>query len=393
MDAPVSAEELQALEGGFIEVEVGTVAEPVDAPSEGHDGAIVYDFEAAQVERNKVDESPEIEEPGDSDDESVEEEVDEADPGLFDDPEQASLEEDIEIEIESAEAPRVRRSPRERLSLADVVVSENALNDFMRKHGRHRILSRAEEISLARRRDAGDTSAVETLCEYNIKLLVKIARTFQGRGLPLIDLVQEGSAGLLRAAQKFDPDKGFKFSTYSTWWIKQAIDRALDNTGSTIRVPVHQHEKLARAMAFTEAFKALHGREPSDQETEEHFNWKPGILRSARAAIVSPASLERPIGDEESQALGTIIPDTSVDVVEDVVELLQHAHLDQLISSLPYHEQVVLKSYFGLLETQPMRLDEIAKKYGITREMTARVRDRAVFHLAEAVREHDYRLL
>jgi RNA polymerase primary sigma factor len=340
------------------------------------DGAVIYDFEAVRLAK----------EDGES--------AKESNPAEFDDPEALSIEEEPdEPAVEPAAAPREVRRDRKPFSLGSVLVTESALNDFMRQHGRHRLLTPSEELALARSRDAGNLTAVETICEHNIKLLVKIARGYQGRGLPLIDLVQEGSLGLLRAAEKFDPDRKLKFSTYATWWIRQAIKRGLENTGKTIRVPVHQHDRMSKATLFEEVFTKRFGRKPTDAEIEEHFNWKAGQLASVRSASAPIASLEKPLGDEDSFSLGTILPDTSVDVEGEVQELLQHEHLGEILASLPFHEQVVLRSYFGLLETPQQNLAEIAKNYSITRELVQKIRDRGLFHLAEGVRNHHYSLL
>jgi RNA polymerase primary sigma factor len=260
----------------------------------------------------------------------------------------------------------------------------DSLQLFLNEAGRYPLLTAAQEVELAKRIEAGDKSAKDLLVNSNLRLVVSIAKRYQGHGLTLLDLIQEGIIGLIRAAEKFDWRKGFKFSTYATWWIRQAVQRGVANKSRVIRIPVHiveREQKISRAER--ELVTALE-RAPTDEEVAEKSKLPLKQVREVRAAARAVASLDRPVGEDESASYGDLFasdertPDEQVEV-----ELTEKA-LHEAIAELPEREQQILELRYGLSgDADPKSLEEIGRILGLTRERVRQIEAQALERLAE----------
>src|SRR5438067_1320831 len=249
------------------------------------------------------------------------------------------------------------------------VATTDALQLFLNEAGRWPLLTAAEEVELAKKVERGDREAKDRMINSNLRLVVSIAKRYQGHGLSLLDLIQEGIIGLIRAVEKFDWRRGYKFSTYATWWIRQAVQRGVANKSRTIRIPVHiveREQKIARA---ERDLIAQHERPPTDEEIAEKTKLAVKHVREVRNAARTVASLDKPVGDESGASFGDLIAHDDSDVAEEVVVGLGEDALHRAIETLPDREKLVIKLRYGLDgDRDPMSLEQIGREMGITRE-------------------------
>jgi RNA polymerase primary sigma factor len=260
---------------------------------------------------------------------------------------------------------------------------EDSVRLYLKKIGKVRLLTREDEVRLARRAERNDMSAKNALVEANLRLVVSIAKRYTGRGLTLLDLIQEGNLGLIRAVEKFDWRRGFKFSTYATWWIRQAITRALADQSRTIRIPVHMVERINRVARVRRALLQKHGREPTPEEIAVELEMPVARVEEALKVGQEPVSLETPVGSEEGDAsLADFIPDSSIDrPLEVVANRLREADLQAALESLPWRERRVLELRYGLAGEGPMTLEQIGTQVGVTRERVRQIESKTLLKL------------
>src|SRR6059058_667516 len=264
-----------------------------------------------------------------------------------------------------------------------VVATTDALQLFLNEAGRYKLLTAAEEVELAKRIERGDREAKDLMINSNLRLVVSIAKKYQGHGISLLDLIQEGIIGLIRAVEKFDWRRGYKFSTYATWWIRQAVQRGVANKSRTIRIPVHiveREQKIARA---ERELTAKLERPPTDEEVAKHAKLSLKHVREVRAAARAVTSLDRPVGDEGDTSFGDLIAGDSSEPSEEVhVSLSEHA-LRGAVEKLPEREQHVIKLRYGLNgDRDPKSLETIGREMGLTRERVRQIETMALERLA-----------
>jgi RNA polymerase primary sigma factor len=244
------------------------------------------------------------------------------------------------------------------------------LAKYLAHIGQGHLLTHREEIELSKRAKAGDGRARQRLVEKNLRLVVSVAKKYRGYGLPFEDLIQEGNIGLMKAVEKFDPDRGFRFSTYATWWIRQAVQRAVADKGRTIRVPVHMTEKIRKvSRAISELALDLE-REPSEDEAAAHLGWDPDEVRLTMRAMPDATSLDQPVSSEDTASqLGDFIEDDKVsDTPDTVMREMETAHLKEAIERLPERVRYVLVRRYGLDDREPATLAELGDELDISRE-------------------------
>ena len=260
----------------------------------------------------------------------------------------------------------------------------DSLQLFLNEAGRYTLLTAAQEVELAKRIEDGDKDAKDLLVNSNLRLVVSIAKKYQGHGLSLLDLIQEGIIGLIRAAEKFDWRKGFKFSTYATWWIRQAVQRGVANKARTIRIPVHIVEREQKISRAERELVAKLERTPSDAEVAEQAKLPIKQVREVRAAARAVASLDRPVGEDDSAAFGDLFASSEATPDEQVEVDLTEKALHAAVADLPEREQNILKLRYGLNGAQePKSLEEIGRIMGITRERVRQLEAEALRRLAE----------
>jgi RNA polymerase primary sigma factor len=274
-------------------------------------------------------------------------------------------------EVPPAEAleadPEAEAIPKLDLSLKNA--SSDPVRMYLRQIGRVSLLTGAEEVALAKRIERHDMEAKHRLVEANLRLVVSIAKRYLGRGMPFLDLIQEGNLGLMRAVEKFDYRRGFKFSTYATWWIRQAISRAVADQSRTIRVPVHMVEQINRLLRVQRRLLQDMGREPTVEELATEMGTTPQKVRVILKISQEPVSLDTPVGDEGNSQLGDFIPDEqAVEPIEAVSEAMRQEELGEVLSCLPLRERTVIELRFGLVGEHPHTLEEVGQKFGLTRE-------------------------
>jgi RNA polymerase primary sigma factor len=246
--------------------------------------------------------------------------------------------------------------------------STDALTLFMNEAGRHRLLTAAEEVELAKRVERGDRAAKERMINSNLRLVISIAKRYQGHGLPLLDLIQEGVIGLNRAVEKFDWRRGFKFSTYATWWIRQACQRAISNQSATIRVPTHVHERRVRLARARQKLEATHGAPPTVEDLAAATGLELAHVEEALGAVEASVSLNQGIGATEEGELGDLFSDpNAIDPVEEADESLQRESVRDALGRLPERERRLLELRFGV-DCEPQSLEAIGRKLQISRE-------------------------
>ena len=255
----------------------------------------------------------------------------------------------------------------------------DALQLFLREAGRRPLLTAAQEVELAKRVERGDMRAKSMMIEANLRLVVSIAKRYRNQGLPFLDLIQEGTIGLVRAVEKFDWRRGYKFSTYATWWIRQAVARALADKGRTIRMPVHVVEKLNRIARAKRSLRAELGREPTLAEVAASLELPVDEVEQIVRSAQSPISLEKPVGDDEESELGHFITDDSAPLPDEAVEVtLRSEALARAISRLSERERRVVELRFGLNGEQPRTLDEVGRMFDVTRERIRQIENHAL---------------
>jgi RNA polymerase primary sigma factor len=257
---------------------------------------------------------------------------------------------------------------KEELDLT-VEPSLDSLRLYLRAIGQVDLLTAAQEVELAKRIERGDMLAKRQMVEANLRLVVSIAKGYLGRGLGFLDLIQEGSLGLIRAVEKFDYRRGYKFSTYATWWIRQAVTRAIADKARTIRIPVHMVEKLNRVAHVERQLVQKLGREPEPAEIADELRWPVSDVRDILRVAQLPVSLEKPVGDEDESELGDFVADDAVlEPVEEASEHLQKEGVRKALEALPDRERQVIELRYGLAGTEPLTLEEVGRTFGVTRE-------------------------
>ena len=247
--------------------------------------------------------------------------------------------------------------------------SLDSLRLYLRSIGQVDLLTAAQEVELAKRIERGDMIAKRQMVEANLRLVVSIAKGYLGRGLSFLDLIQEGSLGLIRAVEKFDYRRGYKFSTYATWWIRQAVTRAIADKARTIRIPVHMVEKLNRVTHVERQLVQLLGREPEPYEIAAELRWPLDEVRDILRVSQLPVSLEKPVGDEDESQLGDFVADEEVaQPFEEASEHLQREGVRRALDALPERERQVIELRYGLSGLEPLTLEEVGRTFGVTRE-------------------------
>ncbi len=265
------------------------------------------------------------------------------------------------------------------LSVPEGVSIEDPVRMYLKEIGKVPLLSAEEEISLAQRMENGDESAKKRLAEANLRLVVSIAKRYVGRGMLFLDLIQEGNLGLIKAVEKFDYRKGYKFSTYATWWIRQAITRAIADQARTISIPVHMVETINKLIRVSRQLLQELGREPQPEEIAEEMNMSVERVREILKISQEPVSLETPIGEEEDSHLGDFIQDDNVPVPADAAAFtLLKEQLVEVLGTLTEREQKVLRLRFGLDDGRARTLEEVGKEFNVTRERIRQIEAKAL---------------
>ena len=256
---------------------------------------------------------------------------------------------------------------------APVETTTDALQLFLREAGRHQLLTAAQEVELAKRIERGDMEAKERMIQSNLRLVVSIAKNYRNQGLPFLDLIQEGTLGLIRAVEKFDWRRGFKFSTYATWWIRQAVARALADKARTIRMPVHIVERLQKMNRAERTLWTQLGREPTLEEIADEASLPLQQAKEVKAAARASASLDQPVGETDDAVFGDFVAGDGP-LPEEQVELsLRSQALQEALRSLPERERHVLVLRYGLADGEPRTLEEIGRRLGLTRERVRQI--------------------
>ncbi len=258
-------------------------------------------------------------------------------------------------------------------------VSTDTLQLFLKDIGRVPLLTAAQEVELAKRIERGDHSAKQAMVEANLRLVVSIAKRYRNQGLPFLDLIQEGTIGLVRAAEKFDYRKGFKFSTYATWWIRQAVARALADKARTIRMPVHVVEKLNKIVRTERTLRAKLGREPSSGEIAIELDLHAEEVEQIRRSAQTPVSLEKPVGDEDESEFGHFLSDATAPLPDELAEeAMRKESLKAILATLSHRERRVLELRYGLDGEQPRTLDEVGRTFNVTRERIRQIENQSL---------------
>jgi RNA polymerase primary sigma factor len=298
----------------------------------------------------------------------------------------------IDHSIELVEGENHKHPPHEQPALAEeekgpkldlsVEPSLDSLRLYLREIGKVPLLTADQEVYLAKRIERGDMSAKTHMIEANLRLVVSIAKSYLGRGLSFLDLIQEGSLGLIRAVEKFDYRKGYKFSTYATWWIRQAVTRAIADKARTIRIPVHMVEKLNKVVHIERQLVQRLGREPQPEEIAIELEMTTEEVREILRMAQLPVSLEKPIGEEEESELGDFVQDEQAESPFDTASLqLRREDIQKALDSLPDRERKVIELRFGLTGSQPCTLEEVGRAFGVTRERIRQIENNTLKRL------------
>jgi len=271
-------------------------------------------------------------------------------------------------------------------------ISTDSLQLFLKDIGKVDLLTAAQEVELAKRIERGDHRAKQEMVEANLRLVVSIAKKYRNQGLPFLDLIQEGTIGLVRAAEKFDYRKGFKFSTYATWWIRQAVARALADKARTIRMPVHVVEKLNKIVRAERKLRAEYGREPSSPEIARELDLSLEEVEQIRRSAQTPVSLEKPVGDEEESEFGHFLTDENVPLPDEAAETaMRRETLRKILSTLSHRERRVLELRYGLDGQHPRTLDEVGRTFNVTRERIRQIENQSLKKLRALADAHSLR--
>lgn len=282
----------------------------------------------------------------------------------------------------SSEAAATAASDRDRPGYD----GDTAIKLYLREIGQVKLLTPQEEIQLAARIKKGDKKAREQMIKANLRLVVKIARDYEGIGLPLLDLISEGNIGLMKAVERFDPAKGGKLSTYGSWWIKQSIKRALANQSKTIRLPVHLVDKISKMRRIAMRLQEELGREPTDEELAEELGMTPARVSQMRLAAIRPASLDAPIGDEDSNNFAEVVQDENADTpYEQLEDKTVTGMLQEMVTKLDPREATILRYRFGLDGGTEKTLEEVGEKFGVTRERVRQIQNIALRKLRRMI--------
>ena len=273
------------------------------------------------------------------------------------------------------------------VDLLEGIGTEDPVRMYLKEIGTVSLLSAEEEYALAIRKQQGDEAAKQRLIEANLRLVVSIAKRYTGRGMSFLDLVQEGNLGLIKGVEKFDPEKGFKLSTYATWWIRQSVTRALADQARTIRVPVHMVETINKMSKMQRKLTLELGYEPSVKELAEHLDMSEDKVQEIMQIAREPASLETPIGEEDDSNLGDFVADANVLTPESNIEaVMLREHIDSLLGDLKERERQVIVLRFGLEDGHPRTLEEVGKEFNVTRERIRQIEAKALRKLRNPVR-------
>ena len=266
----------------------------------------------------------------------------------------------------------------------------DALQLYLREIGQVQLLTPKEEIALARRIKRGDKAAREQMIKANLRLVVKIARDYDGLGLPLLDLINEGNIGLMKGVERFDPRKGAKLSTYASWWIRQSILRALANQSKTIRLPVHVVDKMAHIRRAERKLREVLDRDPTDEEVADALGLNPRRVRQYRQASRAPVSLDAPMGDDESSRVSEVVADPNAALPFDrLIRETDTNLVREVLATLTGRESAILTLRFGLNDGRPKTLEEVGEHFGVTRERIRQIQEEALKKLRAGMEERD----
>jgi RNA polymerase primary sigma factor len=265
------------------------------------------------------------------------------------------------------------------VDISGIEFSTDSMQLFLRDVGKVELLTAAQEVELAKRIERGDHRAKQEMVEANLRLVVSIAKRYRNQGLPFLDLIQEGTIGLVRAAEKFDWRKGYKFSTYATWWIRQAVARALADKARTIRMPVHVVEKLNKIVRAERKLRAEQGREPTNAEIAADLDMSVDEVESIRRTSQAPVSLEKPVGDDDESEFGHFIEDETAPLPDEAADTAFRSEaLTKCLASLSFRERRVLELRYGLNGERPRTLDEVGRSFNVTRERIRQIENQGL---------------
>jgi RNA polymerase primary sigma factor len=286
--------------------------------------------------------------------------------------------EELQIEVVTAEEEDEEDAAAAEAEAAREI-STDSLQLFLKDIGKVDLLTAAQEVELAKRIERGDHGAKQNMVEANLRLVVSIAKKYRNQGLPFLDLIQEGTIGLVRAAEKFDYRKGFKFSTYATWWIRQAVARALADKARTIRMPVHVVEKLNKIVRSERKLRAELGREPSSTEIALDLDLSVDEVDQIRRSAQTPVSLEKPVGDEDESEFGHFLTDENQELPDEAAEItMRKETLRKILGTLSSRERAVLELRYGLDGRHPRTLDEVGRTFNVTRERIRQIENQSL---------------
>ncbi len=294
-------------------------------------------------------------------------------------PENGDAEDEILVKASDEETDEVQEEPEVDLSIPEGVGIDDPVRMYLKEIGRVPLLNAQEEIQLAKCMEAGDENAKRRLAEANLRLVVSIAKRYVGRGMLFLDLIQEGNLGLIKAVEKFDYTKGYKFSTYATWWIRQAITRAIADQARTIRIPVHMVETINKLIRVSRQLLQELGREPMPEEIAAVMEIPVERVREIMKIAQEPVSLETPIGEEEDSHLGDFIPDEDAPAPAEAASfILLKEQLEEVLETLTPREEKVLRLRFGLDDGRTRTLEEVGQEFGVTRERIRQIEAKAL---------------
>jgi RNA polymerase primary sigma factor len=284
----------------------------------------------------------------------------------------------LEANVAQAAEPTPDQRKKVEIDLT-VEPSLDSLRLYLRSIGRVELLTAEQEVMLARRIERGDMLAKQQMIEANLRLVVSIAKSYLGRGLTFLDLIQEGSMGLIRAVEKFDYRRGYKFSTYATWWIRQAVTRAIADKGRTIRIPVHMVERLNKVIHTERQLIQQLGREPSTEEIAAELDYSTHEVREVMRMAQQPVSLEKPVGEEDDSALADFIEDATAESPFEIAsEALRRENVTRVLASLPTREREVIEMRYGITGGRSRTLEEVGRAFNITRERVRQIENRTL---------------